>query len=156
MSDPKSSEHTLSVFRFDSEKKIFFQNSAQRELRAHEVLIRTTHASLCYTDVHAKHRGIGLGHEGVGIVEQVGEAVRSLQVGQRAGWGYARTESSCKLRCQPDLAPGGYIVYAIQSIMYQRKLAHLIPSHSPVVTAEPVWKATDNTVHLLLASPTLT
>lgn len=94
MAQSKLSEHTLSVFRYDSEKDIFFQKSVQRELQAHEVLIRTTHASLCYTDVHAKHRGIGLGHEGVGIVEQIGEAVKSLRVGQRAGWGYARTKQS--------------------------------------------------------------
>ena len=84
--------HTLSVFRYDSTKDVFYQKSVQRELRADEVLIRTTHASLCYTDVHAKHRGIGLGHEGVGVVEQVGEAVKSLRVGQRAGWGYAYTK----------------------------------------------------------------
>jgi len=95
MSQLKPSEHTLSVFRYDSEKEIFFQKSVQRKLQAHQVLIRTTHASLCYTDVHAKHRGIGLGHEGVGIVEQVGEAVKSLRVGQRAGWGYASTKQSC-------------------------------------------------------------
>jgi alcohol dehydrogenase (NADP+) len=94
MSQSGLPEHILSVFRYDSENDVFFQKSVQRELRAHEVLIRTTHASLCYTDVHAKHRGIGLGHEGVGIVERVGEAVKSLHVGQRAGWGYEKTSIS--------------------------------------------------------------
>jgi len=94
MSQLRQPEYALSVFRYDGRKDVFHRQSVQRELRAHEVLIRTTHASLCYTDVHAKRRGIGLGHEGVGVVEQVGQAVTSLRVGQRAGWGYASAKQS--------------------------------------------------------------
>lgn len=81
------STHTLTNFRYDKDGERFIQKSVQRQLGLHEVLIKTSHASLCYTDVHAKERGIPLGHEGVGIVEKVGQAVTVLNVGQRVGWG---------------------------------------------------------------------
>jgi alcohol dehydrogenase (NADP+) len=85
--------YTLTTFRFDKEHQVYHEQSVQRELGLHEVLIKTTHASLCFTDVHANFRGIPLGHEGVGIIEQVGAAVTTLKVGQRAGWGWLH--SSC-------------------------------------------------------------
>ncbi|KAF7321868.1 MYND-type domain-containing protein [Mycena kentingensis (nom. inval.)] len=53
-----------------------------------EVLIRITHSGICGTDEHHKNLDIALGHEGVGIVEQVGDAVTRLKVGDLVGWGY--------------------------------------------------------------------
>jgi len=79
--------HTLTVFHYSPSERRFVKQQTERELHSHEVLIRTTHSGLCYTDVHAKESGCGLGHEGVGIIEAVGDEVVDRSVGQRVGWG---------------------------------------------------------------------
>jgi len=54
------------------------------ELRESEVLIRMTAAGLCHTDLGVASGGLPfplpgvLGHEGAGIVEQVGSAVTAI------------------------------------------------------------------------------
>ncbi|KAK0102618.1 hypothetical protein ONS95_006226 [Cadophora gregata] len=60
------------------------------DLGPKEILIKITHSSLCYTDIHMMSSGIALGHEGVGIIEKVGSGVTTLKVGDRAGGGYLR------------------------------------------------------------------
>lgn len=87
------STYSLSVFRYSAEKSEFVKTTTERVLGVREVLIKTSHSGLCYTDVHAKHRGCGLGHEGVGVVEEIGPAVTSLEIGDRVGWGWLH--SSC-------------------------------------------------------------
>jgi Zn-dependent alcohol dehydrogenase len=58
------------------------------ELRGNEVLIRMTAAGLCHTDLGAASGGLPfplpgvLGHEGAGIVEQVGSAVTCRAAGR--------------------------------------------------------------------------
>lgn len=81
------SSHTITTFRYNSGSKTFLTKSAQRTLGLHEVLIKTTHSGICYTDVHAKDKGCGLGHEGVGHVTKIGDAVSGMKVGDRVGWG---------------------------------------------------------------------
>jgi len=52
-----------------------------------EVLIRYTHAGLCHSDVHIAHGDlparlpIVLGHEGAGIIEEIGPGVNRVKVG---------------------------------------------------------------------------
>jgi len=58
-----------------------------------QVLIRITHSGLCHTDLFYLDSGMALGHEGVGIVEEVGSSVTNFKVGDRAGGGYLR--NSC-------------------------------------------------------------
>lgn len=87
------SEHTLTTFCYSSEQHHFTQKTAQRALGNREVLVKTTHSGLCYTDVHAKEKGCGLGHEGVGFVQELGPGVTNLKVGDRVGWGWLH--SSC-------------------------------------------------------------
>lgn len=58
-----------------------------------EILIKITHSSLCSTDTHMIAYGMALGHEGVGIVEKIGEGVTQFKVGDRAGTGYLRNVS---------------------------------------------------------------
>lgn len=60
------------------------------ELGPKDVLIRVTHSGVCYTDLEFSKAGapLAMGHEGVGIVEAVGEAVTKLKVGDRAGGGF--------------------------------------------------------------------
>ncbi|KAK7757550.1 hypothetical protein SLS62_000565 [Diatrype stigma] len=83
-----SSEHTLTTWRYSPPDDSFALKSAARSLGSREVLIRTTHSGLCYTDVHAKPKGCGLGHEGVGHVVQVGSEVTAHKAGDRVGWGW--------------------------------------------------------------------
>ena len=55
--------------------------------RPHEVVVRIVNAGLCHSDVSVLDGTIPfptpvvLGHEGAGIVEEIGDAVRKLQVG---------------------------------------------------------------------------
>ncbi|KAJ9607569.1 hypothetical protein H2200_007647 [Cladophialophora chaetospira] len=64
-----------------------------RSLKSTEVLLKITHASVCGTDIHYIPAGIALGHEGVGIVEAIGDAVSTLKIGDRVGTSYLR--NSC-------------------------------------------------------------
>lgn len=59
-------------------------------LSSEDVIVRLTSSAICGTDLHI-YRGISgstnppwvLGHEGVGIVESVGEAVQNVKPGDR-------------------------------------------------------------------------
>ncbi|KAI1343853.1 GroES-like protein [Xylariaceae sp. FL0016] len=83
-----ASVHTLTTWRYVPSTDSFEQKTAERTLGTREVLIQTTHSGLCYTDVHAKSKGCGLGHEGVGQVVKVGTEVSAHKVGDRVGWGW--------------------------------------------------------------------
>lgn len=61
-----------------------------RVLQPNEVYIETTHSGLCGTDEHFLKTGQVLGHEGIGIVRQLGARVTHLSVGDRVGFGYIR------------------------------------------------------------------
>lgn len=56
----------------------------------HDALVRVTLGSICTSDLHIRHgfvpravKGITVGHEMVGVVEQIGSEVRTLKVGDR-------------------------------------------------------------------------
>lgn len=105
------STHELNVFCYDPAQSRYLAKKTERVLHSHEVLIKTTHSGLCFTDVHAKAHGCGLGHEGVGIVHEVGAGARHLlHVGDRVGWGWLH--SSCG-RCPVCLA--GYRQYCAEA-----------------------------------------
>ena len=54
-----------------------------------EALVKVEYCGVCHTDLHVAHGDFGqvpgriLGHEGIGIVEEIGEGVTSLRVGDR-------------------------------------------------------------------------
>ena len=58
-----------------------------------EVLIKMEACGVCHTDLHAAHGDWPVkpklpvipGHEGVGVVEEVGDGVTSLEIGDRVG-----------------------------------------------------------------------
>jgi len=87
VTDGKTTAYKLHAWKYNVQLKEFHSYPTLRKLGPRDVLIKTTHAGLCYTDVHAKEKGCGLGHEGVGIIERLGDAVTSLAIGQRVGWG---------------------------------------------------------------------
>ncbi|KAL7931445.1 GroES-like protein [Trichoderma chlorosporum] len=62
--------------------------TSSREVKNDEVLIDVTHSGVCYTDYHYRQAGMVLGHEGSGIVKQIGSGVTRFKVGDRVGWGY--------------------------------------------------------------------
>jgi D-arabinose 1-dehydrogenase-like Zn-dependent alcohol dehydrogenase len=57
-------------------------------LTGDQVLIKTTVSGLCGTDLHYKNANIALGHEGIGVVQELGPDVKRLKQGDRVGWGY--------------------------------------------------------------------
>ena len=55
-----------------------------------DAIVRVTLASICSSDIHIKHgavpravKGITVGHEMVGVVEEVGSEVENVKVGDR-------------------------------------------------------------------------
>ena len=59
-------------------------------LEPNDAIVRTTLSSICSSDLHIKHGsvpravlGITLGHEMVGIVEEIGPEVKNVKVGDR-------------------------------------------------------------------------
>ena len=70
------------------------------EIGPDEALVRVEHSGLCHTDIHAAHGDWPVkptppfvpGHEGIGVIQEVGSAVRNRSIGQRVAiaWlGYA-------------------------------------------------------------------
>ena len=59
--------------------------TASRAVGGLEVLVRITHSGVCGTDGHDRVAGCGLGHEGVGVVEETGKEVTHFKIGQRVG-----------------------------------------------------------------------
>jgi D-arabinose 1-dehydrogenase-like Zn-dependent alcohol dehydrogenase len=81
--------NTNAVFRFH-DGKVQPVSQELPALKPNEVLLRITHSGLCHSDTYYISSGMALGHEGVGVVAQVGSAVTTLKVGERAGGGYLR------------------------------------------------------------------
>lgn len=86
--------YTLQTYHYDASSSSFTLESSQHSLPSTHVLIKTTHSGICFTDVHAKPFGCGLGHEGIGHIKALGPSVKGFSVGDRVGWGWLHT--SCK------------------------------------------------------------
>ena len=82
----------FTVFKGSKEGKIV-KSTSHKEVGPNEVLLKVTHSGLCGTDVHYKAADMVLGHEGVGVVEEIGKDVKMFQKGDRTGWGYVRGSS---------------------------------------------------------------
>ncbi len=77
--------HSLTYLAGDADGKIHVKKST-RAIGGLEVLVKVTHSGVCGTDAHDRTSGCGLGHEGVGFVEKVGDSVTAVKVGDRVGW----------------------------------------------------------------------
>ena len=75
------------VYKGSKDGKII-KSTASREVGPDKVLVEVTHSGLCGTDIHYKTADMALGHEGAGIVKQIGKDVTTLKEGDRVGWGY--------------------------------------------------------------------
>ncbi|KAF5724957.1 hypothetical protein FMUND_301 [Fusarium mundagurra] len=58
------------------------------KLEGDQVLVQIRASGLCGTDLHYLAADIVLGHEGVGVVKELGPFVTHLELGDRVGWGY--------------------------------------------------------------------
>ncbi|KAI1330958.1 GroES-like protein [Xylariaceae sp. FL0255] len=83
------------------------------ELSGDQVFVRITASGLCGTDLHFRNKDMGLGHEGVAVVEKLGPDCKTLKVGDRVGWGY--NHGSCG-HCQFCLT--GQDVFCAERKMY--------------------------------------
>jgi D-arabinose 1-dehydrogenase-like Zn-dependent alcohol dehydrogenase len=82
--------HELHTFHYSSDTSSYQLRTVKLPIPPRSILIRTTHSGICFTDVHAKSSGCGLGHEGIGIVSAVGIGVAPghFKPGDRVGWGW--------------------------------------------------------------------
>ena len=125
-----------------------------------EVLVKVETAGLCHTDIHAAHGDWPVkpslpfipGHEGVGIVEQVGPGVTSPQVGDRVaipwlgsacgtcefcvdGW-----ETLCEQQLNTGYSiDGSYAEYAVANAAYVAQVPYGVdPLDAAVLTCAGV------------------
>ncbi|KAJ7680691.1 putative NADP-dependent alcohol dehydrogenase C 2 [Mycena polygramma] len=87
----------FTVFKGSASGSIVESTTRLDEPTGNQVLIKITHSGICGTDEHYKHADMVLGHEGVGKVEKIGDAVSQFKVGDIVGWGY--THKTCG-RCE--------------------------------------------------------
>ncbi|KAF2203165.1 GroES-like protein [Delitschia confertaspora ATCC 74209] len=87
---------SFTVYKGSKDGSIQKSQTTKGDLKNDEVLIRVTASGLCGTDEHYRTSDMVLGHEGAGVIEAVGPAVRSLKKGDRVGWGY---EHDCCGEC---------------------------------------------------------
>lgn len=65
--------------------------AGHRDLGPTQVSVKITHCGVCGTDEHYRHVDQGLGHEGIGIITEIGSSVQVLsefRVGDRVGMGW--------------------------------------------------------------------
>jgi len=125
-----------------------------------EVLVKVETSGLCHTDIHAAHGDWPVkptlplipGHEGVGIVEEVGDGVSLVQVGDRVampwlgsacgvcqycvdGW-----ETLCEQQVNTGYGrDGGYAEYATANAAYVAKVPDAVdPLDAAVLTCAGV------------------
>ncbi|KIW17229.1 hypothetical protein PV08_04420 [Exophiala spinifera] len=80
----------FTVFK-GSESGDIVEAKGHREVGPRQALIQITHSGVCGTDEHYRHQDQGLGHEGVGIIREIGSLVpeiSDLKVGDRVGMGW--------------------------------------------------------------------
>lgn len=79
--------------------EILAATTTKPDLSGDDVLLRVTASGLCGTDLHFRLAGIALGHEGVGVVEELGPACTRLRKGDRVGWGYLHGSCDACMNC---------------------------------------------------------
>lgn len=67
------------------------ETKGHREVGPTQALVKVSHCGVCFTDEHYRHVDQGLGHEGTGVIVELGSAaeqVSELRVGDRVGMGW--------------------------------------------------------------------
>lgn len=84
--------HEFTIFKGSPNGKIV-ETNIKRSLGPTEAVIRQTHSGVCSTDLHLSDRGNALGHEGIGIVEELGSSahlISDVKIGDRVGLGWTQ------------------------------------------------------------------
>ncbi|MFS1663846.1 alcohol dehydrogenase AdhP [Streptococcus sp. zg-JUN1979] len=123
-----------------------------------QALVKVEYCGVCHTDLHVAHGDFGevpgriLGHEGIGIVEELGEGVESLEIGDRVsiawffeGCGYCEycttgRETLCRsVKNAGYSVDGGMSQYALVSADYAVKVPEgLDPAQASSITCAGV------------------
>ncbi|WP_413382589.1 alcohol dehydrogenase AdhP [Alkalihalobacillus sp. 1P02AB] len=150
-------------------QKLEIQSVPVPELEHGEILVKIKACGVCHTDLHAAHGDWPVkpklplipGHEGVGVVEEVGEGVTSIKVGDRVGipWLYSACgECEYCLTGRETLCPdqlnagysvdGGYAEYCKAPANYVVK----IPGNLDFAEISPIFCAGVTTYKALKVS----
>ncbi|RXT06521.1 alcohol dehydrogenase AdhP [Ammoniphilus sp. CFH 90114] len=145
------------------------EETLKPEISYNEVLVRITACGVCHTDLHAAHGDWPVkpklplipGHEGVGVIEQVGPGVTHLKVGDRVGipWLYTACghceycltgrETLCHDQLNSGYSvDGGYAEYCKADANYVVK----VPENLSSVEAAPIFCAGVTTYKALKVS----
>ncbi|KAH0282532.1 GroES-like protein [Aureobasidium namibiae CBS 147.97] len=92
--------YTYTVYKGSESGTITKSTCVKEALKDDQVFLRVTASGVCGTDLHFRKADIGLGHEGVGVIEDTGPACTHLKKGDRVGWGY---EHNCCQHCEQCL-----------------------------------------------------
>src|SRR6201994_4782131 len=82
---------TQAAVVYEPGKRIEIEELPLKKPQDGEVLIRYTYAGLCHSDIHVAHGDLEarmpmiLGHEGAGIIEEVGPGVTRGKAGEHGG-----------------------------------------------------------------------
>ena len=93
---------TKAAVVYETGKPIEIEELTLDKPREGEVLIRYTHAGLCHSDVHIAHGDLEarlpmvLGHEGAGIIEEVGPGVTRVKVGDHVVCSFIPNCGTCR------------------------------------------------------------
>lgn len=69
----------VTVYRGSKDGSIVKSTVHHKNLQGDQVFLKITHSGLCGTDEHYRSTDQVLGHEGVGIVQEVGPGVGDLK-----------------------------------------------------------------------------
>jgi hypothetical protein len=86
--------YSYTVYKGSESGAIKKATNTKPALTGDQVYIRVTASGLCGTDMHYRKADMALGHEGVGVVEELGPACTLLKKGDRVGWGYEHDSCS--------------------------------------------------------------
>ncbi|CAI6099847.1 unnamed protein product [Clonostachys chloroleuca] len=118
------------------------------ELVGDNILVKTTASGICGTDLHRQH-DVFLGHEGVGIVEDVGRQVKYLKKCALVAWGFVtgscghcllylqEEEVFCRERCFYGFQNAGQGSFASQAV-WSEAFLHVVPNSLSDEDAAPL------------------
>jgi D-arabinose 1-dehydrogenase-like Zn-dependent alcohol dehydrogenase len=81
------------------------KGKTRREIGHNDAVVKITHSGVCGTDEHALQAGCVLGHEGIGIVTEIGPGVTAVKVGDRVGFGYVHYTCGHCEQCRTGIPP---------------------------------------------------
>lgn len=93
-------EVDIGTFYTGDDGRLKGQNGRKVAFEADSVLVRVTHCGLCASELTVmRMENAALGHEPIGLVERIGEAVTGFKVGDRVGWGCVRGACGSCISC---------------------------------------------------------